>query len=435
VRIFVAQSTCGSVHLDLHMKIKSIKAREILDSRGNPTIETKVVLSSGIEAKASVPSGASTGKYEAVELRDGGKRYLGKGVLKAVKNVEKIERKLKGLNVTDQIKIDELMLDLDATPNKSNLGANAILSVSLAVARAGALATKKPLYKYIRDVFKLGEKGWKMPLPTMNVINGGKHADNSLTVQEFMIVPKATTFSKRVQIGAEVFQYLKVLLKKAGYQTLVGDEGGFAPNLKKNEDALDFLMQAIKKAGYKPGKDVFLASDLAMSEYYDKKTGKYSLNDKSGKQKIYGDDVIKTLEKWLKRYPIINLEDPLHEDDWLNWAKITAFLGSQTTIVGDDLFVTNVDRLSYGIENGVANAILIKLNQIGTLTETIDAIYMAKQNNYKVSVSHRSGETCDTFIADLSVAVNADFIKTGSLSRSERVCKYNRVCEIESEIK
>ncbi|MBT4723134.1 phosphopyruvate hydratase [Candidatus Falkowbacteria bacterium] len=417
------------------MKIKTIKAREILDSRGNPTVETKIVLTNGIEAVAAVPSGASTGKYEAVELRDGGKRYLGKGVQKAIKNVEKIEKKLKGLNVTDQIKIDELMLDLDATPNKSNLGANAILSVSLAVARAGALVSKKPLYKYIRDSYRLGEKGWKMPLPTMNVINGGKHADNSLTVQEFMIVPKATTFSKRVQIGTEVFQNLKILLNKAGHQTLVGDEGGFAPNLKKNEDALDFLMKAIKKAGYKPGKDVFLASDLAMSEYFEKKTGNYSLNDKSGKKTVNADKLIKTLDEWLKKYPIISLEDPLHEDDWLNWAKITAFLGSQTCIIGDDLFVTNVDRIYYGIENDVANGVLIKLNQIGTLTETIDAIYMAKQNGYKVSVSHRSGETCDTFISDLSVAVNADFIKTGSLSRSERVCKYNRLMEIEREVK
>jgi enolase len=417
------------------MKIKKIIAREILDSRGNPTIESKVILTNGIEAKAGVPSGASVGAHEAHKIRDGGKRYLGKGVLKAVKNVDLISKKLKGFNIKDQIKIDEAMLDLDGTPNKSKLGANAILSVSLACARAGSLATKKPLYKYIRDVFNLGEKGYKLPTPTINIINGGKHADNSITVQEFMVVPHATTMKKRVQIGAEVFHHLKKLLKKSGYQVLVGDEGGFAPNLKCNEEAIEFIVKAIKAAGYKPGKDAFLAADLALSEYFDKKTGKYSLNDKTGKKKVSADVVIKTIEGWLKKYPFVSIEDPLAEDDWLNWAKITGYLGNQTTIIGDDLFVTNVDRLSYGIENGVANGILIKLNQIGTLTETIDTIYMAKQNGYKISVSHRSGDTSDTFIADLAVAVNSQFIKTGSLSRSERVVKYNRLMEIEDELK
>ena len=417
------------------MKIKSIKAREILDSRGNPTVQATVTLTNGIEGTASVPSGASTGVHEALELRDGGKRYDGKGVLKAVNNVnKKIALKLKGKDVRKQRNIDNIMLKLDGTPNKAKLGANAILAVSLACARAGAATAKTPLYKYIREAYKLKEKGWKLPTPTMNIINGGQHASNSLTVQEFMVVPKAKTMAKRVQIGAEVFQALKKLLKAAGYQTLVGDEGGFAPNLKKNEDALDFIMKAIKKAGYVPGKDAYLASDLALSEYYDKKSGKYSLNDKTGKTKVSADEVIKTLDKWMKKYPIISLEDPLDEDDWVNWMKVTGFLGDKVSIVGDDLFVTNVERLQKGIDMGVGNAILIKLNQIGSLSETIDAIYLAKENKYKVSVSHRSGETSDTFIADLAVAVNADFIKTGSLSRSERVSKYNRLMKIEEEL-
>ena len=397
------------------MKIKKVFAREILDSRGNPTVLAQVELTNGIKARAFVPSGASTGIHEALELRDGDKkRYNGKGVLKAVNNVNrKIAPKLKGINVTLQKKIDQLMLDLDGTPNKAKLGANAILAVSLACARAGARAKKKPLYRYIRETYKLKEKGWKMPLPTMNIINGGKHADNSVTVQEFMVVPKAPSFAKRVRIGAEVFHSLKKLLKDAGYQTLVGDEGGFAPNLKSNEEAFEFIIKAIKKAGYKPGKDAFLASDLALSEYYDKKSGNYSLNDKSGKKKVSADEVIKTLDKWLKKYPIISLEDPLDEDDWINWMKATGFIGSQVTLIGDDLFVTNVERLQKGIDMGVGNGILIKLNQIGSLTETINAIYLAKKHKYKVSISHRSGETCDTFIADLAVAVNADFIKTG----------------------
>ncbi len=419
------------------MKIKKIFAREILDSRGNPTVEATVELTNGILAKASVPSGASTGAHEAVELRDEDKkRYLGKGVLKAVDNVnKKIAPKLLGLDIRRQQEIDQLMIKLDGTPNKSKLGANAILAVSLACARAGAMSEKLPLFKYLRKVYKLKEKTWKFPVPTMNIINGGKHANNSVTVQEFMVVPMAKTLAKRVQIGAEVFHNLEKLLKKAGYQTLVGDEGGFAPNLKSNEEAFEFIVKAIKEAGYVPGKDAFCGADLALSEYYDAKSGNYSLNDKSGKVKVSPDVVIKTLDKWLKKYPIISLEDPLAEDDWLNWSKITGFLGEQTIIIGDDLFVTNVARLQKGIDEGVANGILIKLNQIGTLTETIEAIYLAKNNKYKVSVSHRSGETSDTFIADLAVAVNADFIKTGSLSRSERVEKYNRLMEIELELK
>ncbi|NQT49277.1 phosphopyruvate hydratase [Candidatus Kuenenbacteria bacterium] len=419
------------------MRIKKIFAREILDSRGNPTVQATVELVNGIMATASVPSGASTGIHEALELRDGNKkRYGGKGVLKAINNVNnKIAPKLKGMNVTQQEKIDQFMLDLDGTPNKAKFGANAILSVSLACARAGALTSKMPLYKYIRKTYKLREKGWKMPLPTMNIINGGKHADNSVTVQEFMVVPKARTIAKRVRIGTEIFHALEELLQVAGYQTLVGDEGGFAPNLKSNEEAFEFIIKAIKKAGYKPGKDAFLASDLALSEYFDKKSGKYSLNDKTGKKKVTADEVIKTLDKWVKKYPIISLEDPLDEDDWLNWMKATGFLGSGVTLIGDDLFVTNVERLQKGIDMGVGNGILIKLNQIGSLTETIAAIYLAKKNKYKVSISHRSGETSDTFIADLAVAVNADFIKTGSLSRSERVAKYNRLMSIEEDLK
>jgi len=419
------------------MKIKKITAREILDSRGTPTIEAKVELDNGIIGKAAIPSGASTGEHEAVELRDGDKkRYFGKGVLKAVNNVnKKIAPLLKGMNVLDQVIIDQKMIDFDGTENKKKLGANAILSVSLACSRAGALSTDMPLYKYIRKTYKLKEKGWKMPVPTMNIINGGKHADNSMTIQEMMVVPMASTVAKRIQIGAEVFHSLKGLLKEAGYQTLVGDEGGFAPNFKKNEEALQFIVKAIKKAGYKPGKDAFLAMDLALSEYYDKKSGKYAFDDKTMKKLVTPGAVIKILDGWLKKYPILSIEDPLDEDDWDNWALATGFLGEKSVIVGDDLFVTNVSRLGYGIENNVANAILIKLNQIGTLTETIDAIYLAKENNYKVSVSHRSGETSDTYISDLSVAVNADFIKTGSISRTDRVSKYNRLMEIELELK
>jgi len=419
------------------MKIKKIIAREILDSRGNPTVEAKVVLENGLYAKASVPSGASTGEHEALEMRDGDmKRFLGLGVLKAVNNInKKISPALAGQEVTKQRAIDNIMLKLDGTKNKSKLGANAILAVSLAVARVGALSKKQPLYQYIRNVYGLKEKGWKFPLPTMNIINGGKHADNSLTAQEMMVVPIASTMKKRIQIGVEVFQNLKKLLKEAGYQVLVGDEGGFAPNLKSNEEALDFIVAAIKKAGYKPGRDAYCAADVAISEYYDKKSGNYALNDKSGKIRITPDEVIATMKNWLKKYPMISIEDPMAEDDWTNWAKITKELGKKVTLVGDDLFVTNVERLQKGIDEKVGNAILIKLNQIGSLSETIDAIYLAKKNGYKVNVSHRSGETADTFIADLAVAVSSDFIKTGSLSRSERVEKYNRLMEIEDELK
>ena len=408
-----------------------------MDSRGNPTVEAKVVLANGVEAKASVPSGASTGEHEALELRDNDKkRFFGLGVLKAVDNVnEKISKVLVGKEVTKQKEIDVAMLNLDGTENKSKLGANAILAVSMAVARVGALSEGMPLYKYLREAFLMKEKAWRFPLATMNVINGGKHADNTLCVQEFMVIPKAATFAKRIQIGAEVFHNLKKLLKQAGFQTLVGDEGGFAPNLKSNEAAFDFIVEAIKSAGYKPGRDAFCGVDLALSEYYDAKRKTYSLNDKSGKQMISVKQVIDTVTSWTKKYPLISIEDPLAEDAWADWKNLTEKLGKNVTIVGDDLFVTNVQRLQKGIDLGVANAILIKLNQIGSLSETIDAINLAKKNNYKVSVSHRSGETADTFIADLALAVNADFIKTGSLSRSERVEKYNRLMEIELELK
>lgn len=418
------------------MKIKKITAREVLDSRGNPTIEATVELANGIKAKAAVPSGASTGTHEALELRDvNSKRYGGKGVLKAVENVnKKISKLLVGQDVSAQRKLDKMMIGADGTKNKSKFGANAILSVSMACARAAAQNAKMPLYKYLRKVYNLKEKNWKFPLPTMNVINGGQHADNSMAVQEFMIVPKAAKFKERVRIGAEVFHTLKKLLKAEGYATLIGDEGGFAPNLKTNEQALDFLVSAIEKAGYVPGKEVMLAVDLAASEFHNDKTGEYSLNDKTKKTSITADQLIKTMDAWMKKYPIISLEDALAEDDWMNWEKLTGFLGGQISLIGDDLFVTNVERLQKGIETKAANAILIKLNQIGSLSETIDAIYLAKKNGFKVSVSHRSGETVDSFIADLAVAVNADFLKSGSMSRSERVEKYNRVMEIEAEL-
>jgi enolase len=412
--------------------IKEIKAREILDSRGNPTIEASVRLSDGSVGVATVPSGASTGVHEAVELRDGDSRYGGKGVLKAVKNVnQNINKALKGEDATKQRQIDKIMRDLDGTKNKSKLGANAILSVSLAVARASSISKKQPLYKYIRKTFRLPETKWLMPTPTMNVLNGGRHADNGLSVQEFMIVPLKGKFRERVRMGAEVFHSLKQLIKAKKMNTSVGDEGGFAPNLTFNEEALKLLMKAIKSAGYEPGKDLGLASDIASSEFF--RGGKYYFSD--SKHGIDADEMIKILAGWLRKYPIVSLEDPFAEDDWENWAKFTQAFGKKVIIVGDDLFVTNVERLERGIKEGVSNAILIKLNQIGSLSETIDAIYLAKKNNYKVSVSHRSGETNDTFIADLSVAVNADFIKTGSLSRSERVGKYNRLMEIEGELK
>lgn len=416
-------------------KIKKITAREILDSRGNPTVEAKVFLEDGIHAKSSVPSGASVGIHEAVELRDGGKRYSGKGVLKACKNIEgPIAKLLQGFDVRKQRGIDEAMIKLDGKDDKSNLGANAILAVSLACARTAALALGVPLYKYIRKIFNFQFSIFKFPYPTMNILNGGRHADWATDIQEFMIVPQQKKFAERVRCGAEVFHALGKILKKKGYTTLVGDEGGFAPKLEKNSQAFDLIMAAIRGAGYVPGRDVFLAIDAAASEFYDEQRKKYGLNLE--KRKLSATQLAALYGAWLKKYPIILLEDPFAEDDWENWqwfTKVVKQKNKKALIVGDDLFTTNPKRLKKGVEMGVANAILIKLNQIGTLTETLDTIKLARQNGYKVVISHRSGETDDTFIADLAVGVNADYIKTGSLSRIERVVKYNRLMEIEEE--
>lgn len=413
-------------------KIKKITAREILDSRGNPTVEASVELDNGVVGVASVPSGASTGSHEAVELRDGSKRYGGKGVLKAVKNVNTVLcNALRGKNILKQKEIDQIMIELDGTENKKKLGANAILPVSLACARAGSQYLKIPLYKYIRKTYNIKEKDWRMPVATMNVINGGRHADNNLTIQEFMIVPVHKEMKERVRMGSQIFHSLASILREKGYNTAVGDEGGFAPNLLNNEQALKLLMSAIKESGFIPGKDVYLALDIAASEFY--RNGKYYFINQ--KQASSASKIIGILSGWVKKYPIISIEDALSEDDWKNWVFLTKELGKKIALVGDDLFVTNSKRLQRGIAEGVANAILIKVNQIGTLLETVDAIYLAKKNKYKVSISHRSGETADTFIADLAVAVNAEFIKTGSMSRSERVEKYNRLMKIESEIK
>ena len=411
--------------------IAKIVGREILDSRGNPTVEATVVLADGFTGIAAVPSGASTGTHEAVELRDGAKRYGGKGVLKAVKHVNTIlAKELKGMDATKQREIDEKMIKLDGTPNKKNLGANAILAVSLAVARAAAVAGAKPLYRYIREAFQLPEKDWRMPVATMNVINGGRHADNGLSIQEFMIVPLHRQFSERVRMGSQIFHALAVILREKGLNTSVGDEGGFAPELVNNEQALKLLLKAIETAGFVPGKQVYLALDIAASEFY--RGGKYYFLGQ--RQAWSADKVMRVLEDWMQKYPFISIEDPLSEDDWENWKLFTKKIGGKVTVVGDDLFVTNVERIKKGIEQKTANAVLIKLNQIGTLSETIDAIYLAKKHGWQTSVSHRSGETADTFIADLAVAVNSEYIKTGSMSRSERVEKYNRLMKIESEI-
>ncbi len=411
--------------------IKKIQSREILDSRGNPTVETIVTLVDGSVGVAGVPSGASTGAHEAVELRDGAKRYGGKGVLKAVKNVNvTIAKALVGKNALDQRKIDEVMLKLDGTVNKKKLGANAILSVSMAVARAAANSLQTPLYKYIRQQYSIKEKTWRMPMPMMNILNGGRHADNGLGIQEFMIIPLNNKFSERVRMGSEIFHSLARILSEKGYRTGVGDEGGFAPELANNERALQLIMQAIKKAGFVAGKNVFIGLDVAASEFY--KNGKYYFENQ--KEGLTPDKLLKIYNTWISKYPLLSIEDGLAEDDWENWEKLTKQAGKKVKLIGDDLFVTNVERLKKGINEKVANAILIKLNQIGTLSETIDAISLAKKNGYNVAISHRSGETADTFIADLAVAVNAEFLKTGSLCRSERIEKYNRVMKIESEV-
>ncbi len=410
------------------MKIKIIKAREVLDSRSNPTVACRVTLTNEVTVEAMVPSGASTGTHEALELRDGDKkRYHGKGVLKAVNNInKKIAPKLKGHRVDKQEDLDVLMLRLDGTENKSKLGANAILGVSLACAHTAAKAKKMPLYEYIRKEYGLKYQGYKMPYPMMNVLNGGEHADNNLEMQEFMVVPQDKKFAKRVQVGSEVFNELKNILAKKKLSTNVGNEGGFAPALKSNEEALKLIVKAIGK------KKASLAIDPAASEFYKKVPqglGKYKVDGKW----ISPFDLMRIYAQWISKYPLISIEDGLAEDDWSNWRILTSELKDRALLVGDDLFVTNIHRLRLGLDKEVGNSILIKLNQIGTLSETIDCIKLAQKNNYQVIISHRSGETEDTTIADLAVAVNAEYIKT-SISRSERVCKYNRLLEIADEL-
>ncbi len=410
-------------------EITDVYAREILDSRGNPTLEVEVFLESGAMGRAAVPSGASTGEREALELRDGDKtRYLGKGVRKAVDHVNnEIADQIIGMEATDQVGIDQRMLELDGTDYKSKLGANAILGVSLAVAKAAADDVGLPLYQYIGGV-----NAKELPLPMMNIINGGAHADNNVDIQEFMIMPAgAKNFAEALRMGAEIFHALKTVLKGKGYNTAVGDEGGFAPNLKSNEEALEVIMEAIVKAGYKPGSDVLLALDVASSELF--KDGTYTLENEPQPKKT-ADQLIDFYENLVNKYPIISIEDGMAENDWDGWKKMTDRLGKRIQIVGDDLFVTNPRILKEGIDKGIANSILIKLNQIGTLTETLDAIEMAKRAGYTTVISHRSGETEDTTLADLAVAVNAGQIKTGSLCRTDRVCKYNQLLRIEDEL-
>lgn len=411
-------------------QILQIKSRQILDSRGNPTIETDVITSQGVLGRASVPSGASTGKYEAVELRDNDKGFfLGMGVLRAVSNVNKIfAEELKGANIFNQSGIDAAMIELDGTKEKSNIGANAILSVSLAVARAAAKSTGQSLYRYIGGV-----NADTLPIPMMNILNGGSHADNNLDIQEFMIMPVgAKQFSEALRMGAEVFQHLKMILKKNKYSVNVGDEGGFASNVKSHEEAVELILNAIEKAGYKAGKNIVLAIDAAASEFYDEKKKKYHL--KSIKKYLSSEQMVDYWDKFTETYPIASIEDGLHEDDWDAWKMLNEKIGNQIQIVGDDLFATNPERLLKGFENYSANAILIKPNQIGTLTETINTVNLAKGNGYNTIISHRSGETEDTFIAELAVALNTGLIKTGSLSRTERLVKYNELLRIEESL-
>ena len=408
--------------------ITNIHAREILDSRGNPTVEVDVITSNGVVGRAAVPSGASTGVHEAVELRDGDKsRYMGKGVHKAVQNVNSVlNDELKGYYVSEQIEIDERMIEIDGTPNKAKLGANAMLGVSLAVANAAAQETGQYLFRYIGGV-----NANTLPIPMMNILNGGSHADNSIDFQEFMVMPAgAETFSQALRMGAEVFHNLKAVLKKRGYSTNVGDEGGFAPNLKSNEEALSVITQAIENAGYRPGEDVFIALDPAASEFFIEEENMYHLKWSTG-DKLTPAQMVDFWDNWAKKYPIISIEDGMAEDDWDGWKLMTEKMGDKIQLVGDDLFVTNTKRLSTGIEKDIANSILIKVNQIGTLTETINAVNMANNAGYTAVISHRSGETEDTTIADLAVALNTGQIKTGSASRSDRIAKYNQLMRIE----
>src|SRR2546422_6302216 len=412
------------------MRIQKIKSREVLDSRGNPTVEVECILEAGYRGRAIVPSGASTGEHEALELRDGDKkRYLGKGVLKAVGNVNNIiAPALIGQDATLQSHIDEMMLAMDGTKNKSKLGANAILGVSMAAARAAAESHDLPLYRYIGGV-----NASVLPVPMMNIVNGGAHADNNVDLQEFMIMPLgAPNLPEAVRMGAEVFHSLKKILHDSGHATAVGDEGGFAPSLKSNQEAIELILKAIEAAGYQPGDQIALGLDVAASEFYDKK-GKYIFK-KSDKSEKGPDEMIKLYADWVKKYPIVSIEDGLAEDDWDGWQALTRELGQKVQLVGDDLFVTNTERLARGMGMGVANAILIKVNQIGTLTETLDAIQMASKASYGVVISHRSGESEDTLIADLAVATNAGQIKTGSMSRTDRVAKYNQLLRINEEL-
>ncbi len=411
-------------------QIASIYAREILDSRGNPTVEVDVYTTSGVLGRAAVPSGASTGIHEAVELRDGDKkRYMGKGVQKAINNVNNVlNEELKGAYIFDQNNIDAALISIDNSENKSNIGANATLGVSIAVAKAAAQTLGMPLHKYIGGV-----NANTLPIPMMNILNGGSHADNKIDIQEFMIMPLgANRFSESLRMGSEIFHNLKLVLKEKGFSTNVGDEGGFAPNLNSNEEAIEFVIKGIEKAGYKPGKDVYIALDPAASEFYDEKKKLYIF--KSNGEKRTSEQLVEYWEKWVKNYPIISIEDGLAEDDWKGFTLMTKKLGEKIQIVGDDIFVTNVKRLQRGIDEKAANSILIKLNQIGTLTETINAISLATQNSFTSVISHRSGETEDTTIAELAVALNTGLIKTGSLSRTDRIAKYNQLLRIEEEL-
>jgi enolase len=410
--------------------ILDIKARQILDSRGNPTVEADVLTDNGFMGRAAVPSGASTGKHEAVELRDDKKAYMGKGVTKAVENVnEKIREALIGVSVFEQNKIDALMLEIDGTENKSKLGANAILAVSLAVAKAAAQESSQSLYRYVGGV-----NANTLPIPMMNILNGGSHADNKIDFQEFMVMPVgAETFSRGLRMGVEVFHHLKKVLKSKGYSTNVGDEGGFAPEIQSNEEAIETVLQAIESAGYKPGEDLVIAMDAAASEFYNSEEKVYHFHKSDGK-KLSSEEMADYWKTWVNKYPIISIEDGMDEDDWKGWKSLTEKVGSQCQLVGDDLFVTNVKRLQKGIDTHTANAILIKVNQIGSLTETINAVNLAHKNRYNSIMSHRSGETEDTTIADLAVALNCGQIKTGSASRTDRIAKYNQLLRIEEEL-
>ncbi|SMO71573.1 phosphopyruvate hydratase [Solitalea koreensis] len=412
--------------------ILDVKARQILDSRGNPTVEVDVITENGIIGRAAVPSGASTGTHEAVELRDDDKKvYMGKGVLKAVANVnDKLAEALRGVDVFEQNVIDKIMIEVDGTENKANIGANAILGVSLAVAKAAAQESRQPLYRYIGGV-----NANTLPIPMMNIVNGGAHADNKIDFQEFMVMPVgASSFSEALRMGTEVFHHLKAVLKKKGYSTNVGDEGGFAPNIGSNEEAIETVLMAIEAAGYKAGSDIYIAMDAAASEMYDANTNTYKFY-KSNPDKVFtSDEMVEYWKSWVEKYPIISIEDGLAEDDWNGWKKLTEAIGDKCQLVGDDLFVTNVTRLSTGIEKGIANSILVKVNQIGSLTETINAVTMAQNAGYTSVMSHRSGETEDYTIADLAVALNCGQIKTGSASRSDRIAKYNQLIRIEEEL-